>query len=442
MGPPSSDAASHGARVSPSVATAPFGGTEQLTIAPTKPKIPATTGPAKKVLILSASAGAGHVRAADALLKVCQLHPRIGQVQHWDMLKYTSRFFRHMYHQVYLDLINKAPKMLGWLYDAFDTPWRREKMRLAFDKFNAGPFLKAAAAFQPDLIICTHFTPAALMAWLYENGRWPVKPAIAVTDFDCHAMWLVRSYQHYFVALEETRIHMARLGIDAAAITVSGIPVDPAFQEPKTAAAARRRLGLDSELFTILVMAGGYGVGPVETLIEELYRLRRPAQLVVVAGQGEALKLKLDQIVDRHNGQRPVRMVPVGYTTLMDEYMAAADLLISKPGGLTISEALARQLPLCIVNPIPGQEERNSDHLLEAGVAIRCNNVPALAWKLERLMDEPQRLSAMRQNTLALAHPDAAQRIVEVLAALPAPPAFTAPKSALRRRLQLVRRPG
>jgi processive 1,2-diacylglycerol beta-glucosyltransferase len=374
----------------------------------------------RKVLILSASAGAGHVRAAEALLKVCQAHPQVGQVQHWDMLKYTSRLFRHIYSQVYLDLINRAPKMLGWIYDTTDTPWRREKMRLAFDKFNAGPFLKAAAAFAPNLIICTHFTPAVLTAWLYENGRLPVRPSIAVTDFDCHAMWLTHSYQHYFVMLEETRAHMERLGIDPTCISVSGIPVDPVFMEEKTPEQARRRLGLDLHLFTILVVAGGYGVGPVETMIDELFRIRRRAQIVVIAGQGEELKQKLDQIAARRNGKEPVQMVVIGYTILMDEYMAAADLLLGKAGGLTTSEALARRLPICIVNPIPGQEQRNADHLLEAGAAIRCNNIAALAWKLERLMDDPNRLAAMRRHAAELARPAAATTIVNTLLEMPA----------------------
>ena len=374
----------------------------------------------RKVLILSASAGAGHVRAAEALLKVCQAHPQVGQVQHWDMLKYTSRLFRHIYSQVYLDLINRAPKMLGWIYDTTDTPWRREKMRLAFDKFNAGPFLKAAAAFAPNLIICTHFTPAVLTAWLYENGRLPVRPSIAVTDFDCHAMWLTHSYQHYFVMLEETRAHMERLGIDPTCISVSGIPVDPVFMEEKTPEQARRRLGLDLHLFTILVVAGGYGVGPVETMIDELFRIRRRAQIVVIAGQGEDLKQKLDQIAARRNGAEPVQMVAIGYTTLMDEYMAAADLLLGKAGGLTTSEALARRLPICIVNPIPGQEQRNADHLLEAGAAIRCNNIAALAWKIERLMDDPNRLTAMRRHAAELSRPAAATTIVNTLLEMPA----------------------
>ena len=374
--------------------------------------------PQRKMLILSASAGAGHVRAAEALLKVCASHPQIGEVQHWDMLKYTTKIFRHLYSQVYLDLINHAPKMLGWIYDTMDTPWRNEKMRLAFEKFNAQPFLKAVTGFEPDIIMCTHFTPAALVGWLHAAGKLTVKPAIAVTDFDCHAMWLTHSYLHYFVALEETRVHMSRLGIGVDSITVSGIPIDPAFAAPLEKSVARLKLHLQPDVFTILVSAGGYGVGPVTDLIEELLRIQRRVQLVVIAGRSIELKDELDELA-AHQRNGGITLVPVGFTNEMALYMAAADVLIGKPGGLTTSEALARELPMCIVNPIPGQEERNSDHLLEQGAAIRCNNLPTLAWKLTQLFDNPEKLSAMRQAARRIAHPSSAADIIEHVLNLP-----------------------
>jgi processive 1,2-diacylglycerol beta-glucosyltransferase len=394
--------------------------------------------PQRKVLILSASAGAGHVRAAEALLQACVSHPAIGEVQHWDMLKYTTKLFRHLYSQVYLDLINHAPNMLGWIYDTMDTPWRNEKMRLAFEKFNAQPFLKAVTRFEPDIIFCTHFTPAALVGWLYAANKLTVKPAIAVTDFDCHAMWLTHSYLHYFVALEETRVHMSRLGIATDCITVSGIPIDPAFAVPLDKATARIKLNLQPDIFTILVSAGGYGVGPVGDLIDELLRIERRIQIVVIAGRSTELKTQLDELAaSRPDGG--VRLVPVGFTTEMALYMAAADLLIGKPGGLTTSEALARSLPMCIVNPIPGQEERNSDHLLEQGAAVRCNNLPALAWKLTNLLDHPEKLDAMREAARRIAHPSSAADIVDRVLALPPPQRDTTTEATFLRRWKSAR---
>lgn len=376
----------------------------------------------RKVLILSASAGTGHVRAGDALYQACRNHPLISQVQHWDMLKYTTRIFRHLYSQVYLDLINRAPKMLGWIYDTTDTPWRNEKKRLAFEKFNARTFLRQTTKFQPDIIACTHFTPANLVAWLYDSGKIAVRPSIVVTDLDVHAMWLVRSYQQYFVALDETRELLIRLGIEPARITISGIPVDAGFGQPRSTSEARRLLRLQDQLFTILVSAGGYGVGPVEDIISELLRLRYPVQIIVIAGKSTVLKNKVDAIAAALPQQGAVHLISVGFTDRMHDYMAAADILLGKPGGLTTSEAMARHLPMCIMNPIPGQEERNSDHLLERGVAIRCNNLPTLAFKIQKLIDHPRTLMEMRAKAQMLARPDAAATIVEQLLACPPAP--------------------
>ena len=206
------------------------------------------------------------------------------------------------------------------------------------------------------------------------------------------------------------------LGVPPAAITVSGIPIDPVFAVPKDARAMRLKHGLAPDRTTILVSAGGFGVGPVEALIHTLLELQHPVQLVVICGRSEALKQRLDELA----AARPPELTPglrvVGYTTDMDEYMAAADLIVGKPGGLTSSEALARGLALVIVHPIPGQEERNADHLLEAGAAIRCNNLPALAWKIDRLLDDPARLAAMRANARRLARPQAARDIAMTLA--------------------------
>ncbi len=345
----------------------------------------------------------GHVRAAEALLQDFQSHPAVQSVEHWDILKYTNPVFRTLYSRVYLDLIGRAPWLLGMVYKSTDKPWKNTVAQ-AFEKLNAAPFIDALRAYAPDLIVATHFTPPNIISWLNskktsgKNPKIPA-PAIIVTDLDCHAMWLTRSYSRYFVSLEETEVYLQQMGIPAEKITRSGIPIDPVFRTAKDKVATRRALGLEHDRFTILVSAGGFGVGPIETLIDQLQSLKSPAQIVAIAGKSADLKNKLEKLGKTLSGKSSEPSAPllhvVGFTREMDAYMAAADILISKPGGLTTAEAMARGLPMCIVNPIPGQEERNSDHLLEAGVAIKCNNPPTLAWKLEQLINHPERLEAM-----------------------------------------------
>jgi processive 1,2-diacylglycerol beta-glucosyltransferase len=177
----------------------------------------------------------------------------------------------------------------------------------------------------------------------------------------------------------------------------------------------RQKHGLQEDTFTILVSAGGFGVGPVEHIIEALSSLTHPAQVVVVCGRNEELRMRLNRLIRRASKLPRVDFKLLGFTTEMDELMSAADLFVGKPGGLTTSECLAKGLPMVVINPIPGQEERNSDHLLEEGIAIRCNNLPALPYKIDRLIEEPGKLLLMRGNALALGKPQAAFTILERL---------------------------
>lgn len=368
------------------------------------------------VLLLSASAGAGHVRAAQALEHAFRDLNAVRNVQHVDTLRYTTGVFRNLYSKAYIDMANKAPEVLGWLYDHFDKPWRNERRRLAFDKLNTVRFVKMLMKHRPDIVVCTHFLPAEIISYLRDERKVDFPQAVVVTDMDVHSMWLCRNVEHYYVALDETKEHLTRLGIPAGTVSVTGIPIDPVFNIPKDKQAMRQKYGLAPDVWTILVSAGGFGVGPMEHLMEALMQMRRPAQVIAICGRNDDLRLRLQQQAARASAS-PVRIHAIGYTTDMDEYMAASDMIVGKPGGLTTAEALARGLVFVIVNPIPGQEERNADHLLEQGAAVRCNNLPVLAWKIERLIDDEERWKTMQANVRRLAKPDAAAQIVRMLAA-------------------------
>ena len=366
-----------------------------------------------RVIILSASAGAGHLRAAEAVEKaIIARHPEV-EVRNVDVLKYTNAAFRTLYSKAYLELVNAAPELLGWLYDYLDKPGtpdkpgKSERIRLAFDKLNTRPFIKLLQEYQPDIAICTHFLPSEIISHLRERGEFSGKLAVVVTDFDVHAMWLCSRYEKFFVALEETRVHLQEMGMPSDRISVSGIPIDPVFAEPKERAALLAKHGLVDGKPTILVSAGGFGVGPIEHLVKSLLKLTTPVQVLAVCGRSLELKDRLTNLVAEQSSSI-VSVHVLGFTKEMDELMSVADLVIGKPGGLTTSEALSKGLPFVIVNPIPGQEERNSDHLLEHGAAIRCNNLPTLAYKVDKLLKDPQRLAEMKKRARALGHADAA----------------------------------
>jgi processive 1,2-diacylglycerol beta-glucosyltransferase len=373
----------------------------------------------RKVLLLSASAGAGHVRAAEAVEKAFKQRKDANgvEVHHFDVLNYTNKLFRHLYSKAYIDLVNKMPEVPGWVYDKLDKPWKNERRRLALDKLNTRPFVKLLREYQPDLIVCTHFLPAEIVSWLKAKERLASRQVIIVTDFDVHAMWLVHHYERYFVAVDEARVYLEALGIPPKKITVSGIPIDPVFALKKNKQEMRAKHGLAPDRTTILLSAGGFGVGSVDALVQSLLPLQHRAQVVAICGRNEELKERLTKLASRIKPDSNVLLKPFGYTKEMDELMTASDLVLGKPGGLTTSEALAKGLVFVIVNPIPGQEERNSDHLLEGAAAIRCNNLPTLSYKLDRLLADPQRFKSMQANARRMGHPNAAREIVEQLAA-------------------------
>ncbi len=366
----------------------------------------------KKVLILSASAGAGHLRAAEAIDRAFKRTGSAQSVHNFDTLEFTNPLFRRLYSKAYIEMVNRMPEVLGWLYDRLDQPDQDDRLQLAFDKLNTGPLIKLLEKLQPDITICTHFLPAEIISWLIGKRRLSTQQAIVVTDYDVHAQWLCPNYAHYFVAIDETRAHLEELGVPAGKVTVSGIPIDPVFAEPKDKLAMREKHGLRPDGAVILSSAGGFGVGRIDELMTSILKIQHPAQVIAICGRNEELKTRLLRLAGGLPTDARVSLKVVGYTTEMDEFMAASDLVVGKPGGLTTSEALARNLVFVVVSPIPGQEERNSDHLLEEGAAIRCNNLPVLAYKIDRLLDDPQRLDAMRANALRLGRPRAAFDIV------------------------------
>jgi processive 1,2-diacylglycerol beta-glucosyltransferase len=361
----------------------------------------------KSVMVLSAASGAGHLRAADAL--VAAFKSKDIYANHVEVLRYTNPIFKKFYSDLYVELVNRGPDILGWVYKATDRPWRFQKRRLALDRLNTVNFVKLLKKEKPSIALCTHFLPAEILLYLKRKKILDSPIGVVVTDFDVHAMWLFKDVNWYFVACEEAKVYLKEMGIPPETIFVTGIPIDPVFGKEKSKRETRLGLSLEPDKITILVSAGGFGMGPVESLVRAVHDIQHPVQIVVICGRNVQLERKLKGFSGRH----PMKVI--GFTNEMDNWMAASDLLVGKAGGLTCSEALARGLVLVIVNPVPGQEERNSDHFLEEGVAIRCNNLPALAYKIDSLLDDEERLLRMMQNVKRLAQPKAAEEIVSTV---------------------------
>lgn len=371
----------------------------------------------RRILILSASVGAGHLRAAEALEAACRRRYPEAQVRNADALGFTPPGFRRLYAQGYVDFVNKAPELLGILYAATDRPPRHpaaERLRQRLERLNARPILKFVQEFAPDVVAHTHFLPAMVLVHEQRKRRFRAPQLVVVTDFDVHRFWLTPGVARYCVAREDAAWHLQALGEPRERLRVTGIPIDPVFAEPVDVTALRAKHGVDGTRPLVLVSCGGFGVGPVEGLVLRLAEALRGSELVVVAGRNEALRARLAARTER--SATPVRVL--GFTREMHEWMALATLLVSKPGGLTTSEALARGLPMVVVSPIPGQETRNAAMLYEEGAALCGENPLTVAPRVARLLATPGRLEAMRQAARRLGRPEAAYDCAQELGAI------------------------
>ena len=367
--------------------------------------------PKKKILLLSVSAGAGHMRAAEALRAHAALPEFAVEALHLDVMDFVTTAFRKIYTDFYIKLVNKAPTLWGYLYqmtNEAESDSTLEKFRRGLERLNTKPLLKAITDFQPDAIICTHFMPAELLSRLLRTHMLNCPVWVQVTDFDLHRLWVQENMAGYFAASNEVAYRMQDQGIADSAITVSGIPIMPAFAQVLDRVSCAQAFGLDPQCTTILLMGGGAGLGSLDAIAERLLALAGDFQLIVLAGKNANALAALQLLVQRYPG----RLLAQGFTDQVERLMACADFVITKPGGLTTSECLAMGLPMIVNAPIPGQEERNADYLLEQGVALKAFDRVTLEYRVRYLLEHPNKLADMRDKARALGRPDAARQVL------------------------------
>lgn len=369
----------------------------------------------KRILVLSVSAGAGHVRAAQALCAAAQLQFPHLELTHVDVMDLVSQGFRKLYADSYIKLVEKMPLAWAFLYQSTDRRSARspvDRLRRRIQRLNTRKLDDELVRIAPHAIVCTHFLPAELLSYRIRKGR-PTPPVwVQVTDFDVHGLWIHPGMAGYFVANDEIAARIVGRGIAPEQTCVTGIPIMPQFSQHLLRAVCAAELGLDARKPTLLMMSGGAGVGGIESLAERLVQLEHDLQIVALAGRNDALLAALQRIAREHPG----RLFPMPFTRTIERAMAAADIAITKPGGLTSSECLAMQLPMIVISPIPGQEERNADFLLESGAALKAIDTAALEYKVRLLLQHPERLAAMRECMRANARPDAAASVLRLVA--------------------------
>ncbi|MBU1042946.1 MAG: UDP-N-acetylglucosamine 2-epimerase [Candidatus Omnitrophica bacterium] len=365
-----------------------------------------------KVFIIHATAGAGHKKAAEALYNSFRkINPDKNQVQNIDALDYTNAFFKRAYPEVYIFLVSYVPWLWGIIFHLLNSSLLKpiiNPIRSFFNSLQGAPLLNYVKEQQPDVIICEHFMSAQLMAALKTKGLIKAMVVCGVTDFGVHQFWVNKGIDFYLVASESTKEEIISMGVKADKIRVTGIPIEDKFSKITDRNQLFSKLGLKQNKFTVLVTSGGFGVGPIKKIVEHLDNMSRDLQIAVVCGKNADMYDYFKAAVFKKNVQAN------GFINNMDEFMECADLIISKSGGLTVSESLAKNLPMLIIKPIPGQETRNAEIIEKYNIGRRLFDVNKVAALVEEILaDDHKILNQMKENAKKLARPNAAEEICQ-----------------------------
>jgi processive 1,2-diacylglycerol beta-glucosyltransferase len=369
-----------------------------------------------RILIFYAEAGAGHRRAAEAVAQPLIEHGAV--VSLVDAIRLTHPLFRAVYRRGGLGLITHLPRLYHLAYTVSD--------QAAIDRVLRGPryrsqqistraLFRTIESFQPHAILSTHFLPSELCAGWRRSGRLPVPLCTVVTDFDPHFMWQHSGTDRYYAPTDKARTRLIEDGINSSIVEVTGIPIGRGFTALPDRATAIRRLNLNPDRAVVLIMGGGLGVGAMESVARSLLAQPLEAQIVFITGNNHALRRQL-KVMSK-------TWIVRGFVTNMPDWLAAADVAISKAGGLAGSELLAAGVPTIIPRSLTGHEAHNAQYLATTGAALLAESAAESLAQADRLLHEPQKREAMRHAALRAARPNAAvliaDRVVNLASATP-----------------------
>lgn len=359
-----------------------------------------------RVLAIYATAGAGHRMAAEAVYHGLKTTPGIEPVL-VDSLDHAHPYFKQFYSGSYTMLITKFSWLWGFFFWLLDLPFLRPIVMLCrriYNSINAGKLHRFLEKENFDYIISTQFLTNEVAAAVKRSGKIKSKIISIVTDYDVHSIWLANGIDMYCVATEWTKKKILALGVPPEKVVITGIPTHAKFSQPKNISELRAKAGLKNNVFTVLVATGSFGIGPIEEIIHSLPDI----QIMVVCGHNKKL-------FERLSGEGNDRVKIYGLVNNMDELMAMSDALITKPGGLSISEALVTGLPMVFFNAIPGQETNNVKVLKHYGIGHSEMSVQQIPQELKRMQASEAELSEEKKRIRNLARPNAVQDIIKLL---------------------------
>lgn len=367
-----------------------------------------------KVLILSISAGGGHIHAARAIETYTTINDPNSEVKVIDTLKYINPIIDKVVIGSYLKSIKISPSIFGKLYSYSDNEDGFANVSSKFNELMAFRILPLINDFLPDIILTTHFFPTEMLSILKYKNKLDIPCVTLLTDYSSHNFWIHPGINAYIVSNSDMIGEMMEKGVSKDTIYNLGIPVKPDFIVNYDRTKTLTELNLDPKKLTILIMGGSLGLGKIRNLYEELKIVDRDFQIIVITGSNKKLYSELFKL--QATSSKETRII--GFTHEVNKYMQACDLLLTKPGGLTITEALVCETPLGLFSPIPGQEEKNAQFLLRHNLAVNIGKIKHCKESIENLISDSEKLTEMKNNCKDFSKPNSGNDIYKLMVEL------------------------
>lgn len=358
----------------------------------------------KNVALMYISEVSGHRNAALAVERALRSIAPETNILNINAFRYTNPISEQVVNQIYTAIIKRTPKIWDLIYDNPAVKKRLDMIKNVIHKLNSPKFRRLFEKFHPDIVVCTQAFPCGMVADYKRLYGHMDLPLIAVlTDYVPHSYWLYDEIDYYVVPSEEVAQRLHKKGVPMAKIKPLGIPFDHKFNAPVDSAKVYAQLGFNPAEPTVLIMGGGQGLGPIKTIVKSLEKVKQHFQLIVVCGTNKKLYRSLKKRVKK--SRKTVRLF--GYVNNINELMSISSMVITKPGGITTSEALTKKLPMLIIKPIPGQEENNTVYLTQQNAAVRVTEPEQINRVVEQLLNDRAKLKKIADAAGRLAKPDA-----------------------------------
>jgi processive 1,2-diacylglycerol beta-glucosyltransferase len=368
----------------------------------------------KNILLLYITEVSGHHSASLAIEKSLKLLSKDLKILNLNAFHYTNPISEKVVNRIYTAVIKRTPKIWDYVYDNIKVKKGIDKLKDLIHKLNFSKLKSLFDQFQPDVIICTQAYPCGMVAEFKRAYRSKIPLIGVLTDYVPHSYWLYDNVDYYICPSEEIGLRLVKKGVPSSKIQPLGIPFDPDFTMPVNKTRIFEKLSLNPQVKTILIMGGGQGLGPIKPIIKSLEKVKPDIQEIVVTGTNKKLYKTLKRSLKNYKK----KICLLGYANNINELMSISDLVITKPGGITTSEALSKRLPMLIIKPIPGQETNNSEYLTQQKAAINITNPKTINLIVEDILINPEKLKRISESCGKISKPNAGIDIARFILSL------------------------